>query len=1677
MIKRMKSLRVYLLTLILFLFSVSFVSSTIADIDIIENGILSDNTTLNTTINFESGLDYEGVRIFINSDVYYESYINSTQSYSNNFTIPVQHVGLIEETVINKSRNYVDAEEWEQALINGDLQEINVSYNLTNLFTTDINLTVRIPFPDYSNFNFTQYSMNITPTSTYNNSDYFEFNYTLLANQKIQYNISYNTSHLIGYITFPAANYSISIQDYVMNTYDVKTLIDVVHETKKEMKNLPETMLDTTPRNWTVDFSLENTGDLTFNITSIQLWANPINNLTANPNENLIFSNSYPNCLIGDSIITPGEICTQSNEFTSEIVPVVWSSYDYVNLFDFNLLSNYSYTGLSQRYPLSGFLVFLTNPKNMTMPPFDVNETVDFEFFVSESSNCTFFHNMSTIFMQSGLKINNVTSELLGSTLHNVTFNYTMPSSEMLFRWNMFCEANEGKKKSFAYTDNYIYVNAIPRPRIAVPDLIWNEDTNITILGLDYFYDFENDDFNISINPDTIQNISYFVDNVTKTITFVPNSNWFGEKLVRLVATDEFGRNVTSNLFKLSVVNVYDPPVINWWNVSNSTWYTVDSILNVSENDSFRFEADADDADITADNEFDNAPGSWFYWFLDGILQSIGKTFDWDIGWFDSGSHEVQLVVNDSENLISTKSWTVNVSNLNRLPYYDTISDIMWRENTVYLIDLNSYFHDLDLENLDYSLSSVMPSNITVEINNSLGVARFIPDADWIGTRTVSFIAVDPYGGNVTSNVINLEVFPHILEPMPDITFLEDGYNDTLDLQNYYNLAEYNFSDFSWLFAYDSSKLNVVMGTNFVLNISAAKDWFGNESLTIIVNNTPTNYLENYTIDVIVDPVNDMPILNSTIITIPENQQAPYNLIDLWSLTYDVDNHMSSLLFNIENNSDSNLLDCLVLANRYVNCTGPAINTWGNIKLNISVNDTEYLVSNSSTIIVYHEDLLPEIYNWSVVSPSHSYMGSVSQLRINLNENEMTNWSVNVRDYENNTLAYYWVYDNNIEASGIINDSLNLTNLIYSRSFDYHSAGNHTLRLRLVQLSGDIPNQESYVEWELDVLNVNRPPGAASLLLPVNNLTLFTSPIRFEWMKSDDPDYLGYTNLDYWDVEYMLQIDDLPNFINPELDLTLTNHLMSAQIFYELSSGLNDGTYFWRVVATDGDMSSVSETRAFVLDFNYPNLTLDVMPEAAEFLYRDVTIAWSATDTFLANSSVKITFPDGSLLGTYYTSPILLTPTELTQIGVYDVELSAVDNSNNFASMNKNLIVFNDNIAPEVNLITPINNFNSASKTVLFVFESEDYPTLAKCDLYYQKVSLTYDTSNNIISEVGREPWELKDSLSIFNRERSYFLVENMFPSSYKWNVFCTDLAGNIGTSPSSGYFNVLFDPPEEKPEYIRSDSETNEVSIESNPGYNLIIDVPVVNAEPGEVIEVNMVVSNVGLKSVNELTFKTSNDAVDILTSVEKLLPGESITVPYRMRVPYDLSDFSYHIVAESQNLRLITPGYTNVAGGDNSPMILLKDVSLDGDDLSYYTVNLKLINPTFRTQRIYIEDYLIDMGNIAYDDSLFTLNPSSPESLIYDGLEIGPEEQIELSYKVGDLDLTKIKKPFVMTDHDIDIELRVVSSRQNNTNLNLKTGRKFNLLSLIFILIIISLSYLAWLNRFKLMVYFKKI
>ncbi len=1547
----------------------------------------------------------------------------------SNFSYYNYSVPQGEKLDIGYERNFDGSPFSEKVDFFEDMDDLTIRYNLTSGFEYDNEISMDLTLPDFCEY--IGHSAEDDEPDLLKDGNNLTFDFYLDQGSSYLLNVTCRSSSF-GEISIPGASYDID-GDGILPEYNFNVLPRAFFSTEKErISDDVETSDDDAfnlSSEWRGGFTFTNDDDIPIEINNVRLWAIPVPNTTGNPDENIIFDNNYTSCInTGSNIMEKGDSCIQSDEFYSRYVPTIWSEVDYDVIWDFNLSSIYSYQSQNDTFDFDFFMVYLENPEDEYYAEY--GEEIDLGFSVTLPSTCS--------------PLTNKTGEWKthDQTLENVTEgNFTMEAIDSTgsFDWNVMCETEDGSATSLSRENRTINVNKLQENIIDIPDIEWNISTNYTFDNVsDYFWDKEDDELNFSVEPDPITNISTDIDNEEKSIRFIPDPLFYGPRSARVVSTDPFGRNVSSNVFTL---NVTAKPEITFWNITNGTWWTTeDEHIEVDVNTTLNFTADAEHP-----GEPGGLPNSWFYWFVDGVLEQIGRLFEWYVDFVQYGTRNVTLVVNDTYGMYDTQTWMINATRTDVPPGLNTIPNKTWKQNTTLEMNLTDWFYDHYMEdhNFSYDFTGDL-ENLTVDIDENSSMMNITPDENWIGIeeRWMTITAENNLNLSTTSNNFTLTVYPYISDEIPDVALYTNLWNDTINLSDKFNDEHYLWEDLQWS-AFGDDLDFILNPENGILNITTIDGWTGNRTVRMEVENEEGwNDTEHFNVEAL--PVNLPPEINDSNYSIMQNTTFPDDMIDLWEISFDPDDPYENLDYEILSHSNTSLMECEVAEGRYIVCDDPHPDDWGMTELNVSVSDNAF--TDYATIKIEVEKFIhpPDIHDWTIDADDFFLEMDDGVYEIEFFENNTLEFLVNVSDIENRTMSHRWNY-----SGTRVNDTLLSDNESAEIHFDFHSSGDYTVDYTVNNSDGGISN----LQWNLSVTNRNRPPTRPDLTHPLND-TFHTEIFTFNWTESMNPDAEDPNEDDFWEVFYLLQVSRNDSFRNLDLDMQFQNTTS-----FQPSELLPDGHYHWRVLAYDGADSTSSEVWQFTLAANPPDVEIDLSPEIAEYNIRDVDINWSVSDPFLDDYHMNITYPDGNHMASLRDN-ITLTPDNLTQIGDYEIEVYANDTAGNIAHETVILSVIEDVDPPEVTLHDPHNVSIVRTSPVIFDYSVDDINDPETCRLYIQEMDIIYDPLGGIIS---------KQSISHFDMVQASFstsLGENTFvygpldEGSYSWNVECEDASGNRGMADGNFTFRLLKrDIDVEVPEYP-VDNVTFEPS-DPDARYSLDASVPSVSAETGERTTGVLRLENTGDRTLTGISFLPSNSWIYFDTTVSSLDPGESVDVEFTMDAPVQPGNNIFHIGITSDQLRRLATGYVQVHEIDEIPLFVNKRVYSQADG---YNVSFTLTNNLMRDINIYLEDYVDGKKGIAFSAGDFHTSGTDPPYIAMSRTTLGANETYRISYTASEIDMERLREPLVMSDVAYSSSMEIVSPHNFNILLYRRNYTEIIMMSL-FIISVLAMFVLYYL------------
>ncbi|MBW2964462.1 hypothetical protein KY363_03295 [Candidatus Woesearchaeota archaeon] len=463
------------------------------------------------------------------------------------------------------------------------------------------------------------------------------------------------------------------------------------------------------------------------------------------------------------------------------------------------------------------------------------------------------------------------------------------------------------------------------------------------------FYDFnatdtEGDTLNFSINKPP------FSDNINPNngiLNFTPTNDEVGDYNFTWAIVQEIDTgNGTFAIITWHIININDPP--------NITGYSPENLTNTTlkENSWTDFNVSAYDIDFKHGDHIN------FTWTLNGTVNRnlLNWTENGTTSWANytpdfvsAGIHNITVKVTDNMSSWVSVSWTVNVTNENRLIIFNetnpvpniTLPEDTWSYN---VYNLDDFFYDLDLDDypLSYDFIYVSGSNLNILINaTEPNNVSLVGNLNYFGTNKIQFRAYDGYNYTFSNNVtVNVTPFP---DP-PNITQVTDqlAYADTLWQLQIQAADPDNIPPSSGLTYYDNTTLFNINPTTGFISATFSTAVIGNYTIRINVSDGLFNTSMDFNLTII---NNSAPVLGGK--PLPDIYTQEGNLTVIWFNATDED-LTDTLLFSVQTDKTPNPEDLtpLTLNNSPTNASAriqfmPDQTDVGTWTVNIYVNDTK----------------------------------------------------------------------------------------------------------------------------------------------------------------------------------------------------------------------------------------------------------------------------------------------------------------------------------------------------------------------------------------------------------------------------------------------------------------------------------------------------------------------------------------------------------------------------------------------------------------------------------------------------------------------------------------------------------------------------------------------------------------
>lgn len=445
---------------------------------------------------------------------------------------------------------------------------------------------------------------------------------------------------------------------------------------------------------------------------------------------------------------------------------------------------------------------------------------------------------------------------------------------------------------------------------MGLPDTTINEDDSLHIDLDNFVTDIDNIDNELNFSSTNNFNISVSINSITHIATLIPISNWSGTEEIVFQVMDLTGQTDTDTL-SIIVLPVNDAPIIS--NIADTSF---------AEDDSLSFDLD----DYVDDVDDPDSALTWDISLLEGegVLLSVG---------YHSGGFKKSYRIERkylSENYIKLKS---KVSILN--------DELL----------VNPFSSNGGIRT--YRTMKPLEDSITVIIDPSTHIVTFTATENYFVENVPFLFTVTDYSGATDSDTMRITVIPvndpPILSAVPDTSFNEDEqlsfpisylYDFVFDPDNADSTLTWSLSDTDYV--------HVAINEDTVF-LSAEKDWFGKDTLKILVNDSELSDTTFFIIKV--NPVNDAPYFTELMpdsILFDSNVSDTLHLTDLAS---DIDNPNSLLKWSY---IYSSFVSCYINDSMKYAVFWVEDNISGQDTVVLSVCDGELSIYDSLIVIVNH---------------------------------------------------------------------------------------------------------------------------------------------------------------------------------------------------------------------------------------------------------------------------------------------------------------------------------------------------------------------------------------------------------------------------------------------------------------------------------------------------------------------------------------------------------------------------------------------------------------------------------------------------------------------------------------------------------------------------------------------------
>jgi len=380
-------------------------------------------------------------------------------------------------------------------------------------------------------------------------------------------------------------------------------------------------------------------------------------------------------------------------------------------------------------------------------------------------------------------------------------------------------------------------VNDVPFVEVPIEDYNVQEDFAVFMIDLnDHFTDYDDIlSFTVQYNADLIQ---ASVDLGLLSIVSLPDVSGDAELLI---TASDIDNEQISDSFWIYIQPVNDAPVMT---LPTSIEFFEDAGLEL---DFANYIVDVDSEVLL----LTSTGNTNIMIDINDLIVSFSNILNWN------GSEIITFHVYDGEFIISAEVQVVVLPQADELTLNLPIS-FTFDEDDALSVDFAAFISNPDGFVLELSYTGA--DNVMIDINGL--IVDFSAEQDWNGSDMIDFTVSNMAGPESASDNVDVVIIPvndpPTVAPISDQYILEDSGIVSLDLNDYFADVDGDILQYSAIFANDELDVEIIYP---YLYLEALVDWNGTSTVIVTAQDDYERYTISDTFDVVVEPVNDPPVI------------------------------------------------------------------------------------------------------------------------------------------------------------------------------------------------------------------------------------------------------------------------------------------------------------------------------------------------------------------------------------------------------------------------------------------------------------------------------------------------------------------------------------------------------------------------------------------------------------------------------------------------------------------------------------------------------------------------------------------------------------------------------------------------------------------------------------------------